>query len=101
MKQRAAKLSGVLIVFALCTGCCSVQPAHPLAATAVASVPADKGKGKDKDSAAQDYPMKWFVDGWLLGRSAPPDFPEPGDDGSQAWLLIGWPFQILGQCLAR
>ncbi|MGC9943638.1 MAG: hypothetical protein ABSE48_17570 [Verrucomicrobiota bacterium] len=78
----------------LCAGCSTVNPAaeqHSVAATSDNQKPAN---------VRHDYPMSWFVRGWLAGESTPPDFPEPGDNGSYAWMAVGVPFEILGCWLA-
>jgi hypothetical protein len=85
-------LCGVLL---LCAGCSTVQPApeqHPVAAIPAAPKP---------EQPKRDYPMSWFVRGWLAGESSPPDYSEPGDNGSWAWLALGVPLEFAGFFLAR
>ena len=105
MKKLGVTWSGVLLIFALGAGCCSVKPAHAPTTAAAASTPADQSpdedKTKDKDSPPHDYPMKWFVDEWLLGKSAPPDFPEPGNQGSEAWAVLEAPITAVEYLLGK
>ncbi|HMD52942.1 MAG TPA: hypothetical protein VKJ65_00120 [Phycisphaerae bacterium] len=78
-----------------CVGYSTVKPAaeqHSVAAIAAAPKPAH---------VRHDYPMSWFVRGWLAGESASPDFPEPGDNGSSAWLGLGVPLECLGYLLCH
>ena len=95
MKRMIAYQFVLLTVFALCVGCSSVKPAPGQNMTAVVSPP------QEEPPPPHDYPMKWFVDGWLLGKAPPPDFPEPGNEGSEAWAWLGVILQDLGQSLCK
>jgi hypothetical protein len=95
MKRLMVNLLVVAACLILCVGCSTVKPAQEQPTDAVTS------PAKKQASATHDYPMEWFVRGWLLGEAPPPDFPEGGNKGGWGWYYVGVMLQILGQSLNK
>jgi hypothetical protein len=60
----------VVVCLVSCVGCSTVKPAQSQSA----ATPAVQAQ----TSAPHNYPMKWFVHGWLMGDAPPPDY-NPGN----------------------
>jgi len=66
MKRFMVNWLVVAVCLFLCVGCSSLKPTQ---GQSTAAPPAP-----EKAAAEQNYPMKWFVHGWLTGDAPPPDF---------------------------
>ena len=95
MKRIMVNWLAVTACLILCVGCSTVKPAQGQP-TAAVTTPVQK-----QESAPRNYPMEWFVRGWLLGEAPPPDFPQGGDKGGWGWYYVAAMLQILGQCLNK
>jgi hypothetical protein len=96
MKRFVVNLLAVAACLILCAGCSSLQPSPEPRAAAV-TTPAQK-----QVSVPHDYPMAWFVRGWLLGEAPPPDFHEGIDKRGWGWLyIIGIMLEGIGPCLNK
>jgi hypothetical protein len=77
----------------LCIGCSSVNPHKP----PVADVPTPIQEPANTTHTNYFFPN--FVNGWLNGKSPPPDFNQNNENASPAWRSFGELQQSLGQIL--
>ena len=87
MKRLIASVLAAVGCLVFCVGCWSAKPA-PLQNASAQSTNAPPTQA----SAPHNYPMKWFVHGWLMGDCPSPDYTPATYDGSlgQGLIALGY-----------
>ena len=75
-----------------CAGCSSVKPAQRQGTTT--------SPVQTQALAAYDYPMKWFIHGWLTGDAPPPDFTQGSYKDEWGSGIVGMAC-LIAQCVKK